>query len=143
MKTLIRRAQHQKSTNDWPSLVNWAAETMNNRVHSATRMKPVDVTAENSRKVFARLYPYLSQNRQPPTGTKPKFKIGDQVRILTPATVFTKGFQAQTSMEIYQISRILFHATIRYKLSNINSKDLVAGSFTDNELILTTPPQRK
>lgn len=143
MKTLIRRAQHQKSTNDWPSLVEWAAETMNNRVHSATKMKPVDVTSENARKVFSRLYPYISRNRQPPTGKLPQFKIGDQVRIITPTSVFTKGFQAQTSSEIYQISRILFHPTIRYKLSNINKREIVAGSYTANELILSTPPQRK
>lgn len=143
VKTILKRLQYQKNTNDWPSLVELAADMLNNRIHSAIGLKPVEVTAENSSKVFAHLYPYLARNEQPPTGRVPLFRIGDEVRILTPTPVFTKGFQARTSAEIYRISRILFHSTIRYKLSNINSADIVAGSFTANELILTHPPQRK
>jgi hypothetical protein len=143
MKMLLRRSQYQKNSNDWPSLLSWAVETMNNRVHSATKMRPSQVTSANALKVFRHLYPFLSRNKQPPTGRRPTFAVGDHVRILTPSQIFTKGFEAKTSLEVYNIARVLFHSTIRYKLSNIGSKDIVAGSFTANELIPVKLPQRK
>jgi hypothetical protein len=143
MKMLIRRGQYQKSSNDWPSLVAWAVKTMNDRVHSATGMRPSEVTPDNAMQVYRRLYPYLSRNRQPPTGRRPTLSLGDHVRILIPSQIFVKGFEAKTSLEVYKIARILFHSTIRYKLSNIGSNAIVAGSFTANELIPVKLPQRK
>lgn len=116
---------------------------MNGRVHSATGMRPREVNGSNALSVFRRLYPHLADNQQPLTGRVPEFAIGDPVRILFPGSVFTKGFDTKTSPEVYKVARILFHPTIRYKLSNINSDQIVAGSFVSNELIPVTLPQQK
>ena len=84
----------------------------------------------------------LSQNLQPSTGLKPRFKIGQTVRILLPSIVFQKGDLAKTTDEGYKIGRILFHPVIRYKLVSTSDGSLIAGSFNERELIPASLPQQ-
>ena len=116
---------------------------MNNRVHSAIGMRPSEVNTENAMSIFKKLYPYVARNLQPPRALKPEFLIGDTVRILNPSKIFIKGFEAKTSESIYKIAKILFHPTIRYKLSPLDSDSIISGSFTSNELIGVALPQIK
>lgn len=116
-------------------MIQEAADRLNNRVHSSTGYTPNDVNVDNASKVFGKLYPDLANNNQPKTGQKPTFRINDKVRILYPKINFEKGDTVRTSDEVYLIGRILFHPIVRYKLADIDTKEIVTGSYNEQELI--------
>ena len=58
-------------------------------------MKPIDVTPDS----------YANYNEDSNV-TKPKFKIGDNVRILKHKNIFTKGYSKNWSEEVFVASKI-------------------------------------
>ena len=52
----------------------------NNRVHRTTKMKPIDVISDSN-----------AEYNEDSNVTKPKFKVGDHVRISKYKNIFTKG----------------------------------------------------
>lgn len=132
---MLTRLCYVSRTKNWPSLVQEAAQRLNNRVHSSIGMAPNEVTLQNTGKIFRKLHPDLSRNQQPKSGLTPKFKIGEKVRIQFPKKTFEKGDVSRNSDEVYIIGRILFHPVIRYKLADNSTGELITGSFNQQELI--------
>lgn len=132
---MITRLIYAKQTKAWPKLCEEAANRLNNRMHSSIGMAPSEVSLENAGKVFNKLYPELAKNQQPKVGLKPKFRIGDKVRIFFPLDIFEKGDSNRTSDEVYIVARILFHPVIRYKLAYISTKEIITGSYNELDLI--------
>lgn len=134
-KKILTKICASKSSKNWPTFIQDAIFRMNERIHSALGIPPNRVTLENSGKIFAKLYPKLAKNQQPESGLKPTFNIGDKVRILLKKSEFTKGDVSRTSEDPYLIARILFHPTIRYRLADIATKEIIVGSYNQIELI--------
>ena len=53
----------------------------NNIVHRSIKMKPIDVTSD-----------YYAEYNEDSNVTKPKFKVGDRVRISKYKNIFAKGY---------------------------------------------------
>ena len=53
----------------------------NNIVHRSIKMKPIDVTSD-----------YQAEYNEDSNVTKPKFKVGDRVRISKYKNIFAKGY---------------------------------------------------
>ena len=53
----------------------------NNRVHRTTKMKPIDVISDSN-----------AEYNEDSNVTKPKFKVGDHVRISKYKNIFNKGY---------------------------------------------------
>ena len=73
----------------------------NHSVHRSIKTKPVDVTAENEKKVLHTLY----DDHNVVKNVNYKFKIGDQVRISKMKRTFEKGYLPNFSKEIFTISK--------------------------------------
>ena len=71
---------------------------------------------------------------------KPKFKVGDKVRISKIKQTFAKGYEANWSFEVFTISNVLKTTPITYKLVDYNN-DPITGSFYTQELQKTTVPE--
>ena len=67
----------------------------NNTVHRTIKLKPVDVTSES----------YAEYN-EVSNITKPKFKVGDHVRISKYKNIFAKGYTPNWSEEVFVVSKI-------------------------------------
>ena len=73
-----------KHTRNWVIILDELQEYYNNRVHRSTKLKPIDaIKPQNKDKVFHNLYSgeYYEQLLNDDTIYKPKFKIGELVRI--------------------------------------------------------------
>jgi hypothetical protein len=67
---------------------------------------------------------------------KPKFEIGDQVRIAKLKGKFSRGYNEQASREIFKIHSIKTNFKIPlYILSNYRGDEIIKGSFYDFELV--------
>ena len=85
-------------------------------------MKPIDVTSDS----------YAAYNEDSIV-TKPKFKVGDRVRISKYKNIFAKGYTQNWSEEVFVVSKIKDTVLWTYVISDLNGEP-IAGSFYEKEL---------
>lgn len=108
----------------------------NNTVHSSTKMTPVLASnKQNEGLVYLTLYDDVIHS--PRNDTKPKFKVGDKVRISRKKGKFEKGFTPNWTEEIFTISTIQYTDPITYKIVDTNNEE-IKGTFYTEELQKTT-----
>lgn len=103
----------------------------NRRIHGAIApFAPVDVTKKNERQVHNIQYGvYLSKQRR-----RPKFKIGDHVRIAEWRDKFRKSYASKNfTTEIFQVVDVLNTKPPTYRLQD-EEKVLIQGSFYESEM---------
>ena len=88
----------------------------NNRVHRSIKMKPIDVTSDS----------YAEYNEDSNV-TKPKFKVGDHVRISKYKNIFAKEY-TQNWSGVFVVSKIKDTVPWTYVISDLNGEK-IAGSF--------------
>ena len=89
-------------------------------------MKPIDVASDS----YAEYKEDSNENR-------PKFKVGDHVRIWKYKNIFTKRYTENWSEEVFNINKIKETVPWRYEISVLNGEP-IAGSFYEKELQKTS-----
>lgn len=107
-----------------PKLVN----AYNKSFHRTLGARPIDVNERNESEFFARLYPSGFETK------KPKFRIGDTVRISMNRHALLKKYKQSFSDEVFLIERIKLGNPTVYYLVNREDKEPVLGSFYESEL---------
>ena len=64
---------------------------------------------------------------------KPKFKIGQRIRIFKWKNKFEKGYVGYYTDEIFIISEIIYTTLITYKIKDLDNEEIV-GTFYQNEI---------
>ena len=148
----------------WIEVLDDLVLSYNTRPHrSINYHKPVDVTKENEQKFWKmqfsnrkkKIIPYVISNNkiksdikvyrikkykgkeilQPIQKGKPKFKIGQRVRILKWNDKFRKGYIQSFSNSIYVIKSVLDTWPYTYTVINETTKEPVEGIFYKEELV--------
>ena len=103
-------------------------EQYNNTKHSSIKMTPIEASKKkNESAVYYNLYGDMKQ-----LSSKPKFKVGDKVRISKyKRKVFDKGYTPNWTEEIFLIDKIQSTNPITYILNN----EEIQGSFYEPELL--------
>ena len=103
----------------------------NNTKHSSIKMTPVEASKKkNESAVYYNLYGDMKQ-----LSSKPKFKVGDKVRISKyKRKVFDKGYTPNWTEEIFLIDKIQSTNPISYRLKDLNNEE-IQGSFYEPELL--------
>lgn len=114
-----------------PSILNY----YNRKYHKSVEMSPTDASdPTNSLQVFL-----IHQSKKGKRTKKPKFHIGDQVRISRIKGTFEKGSEANFTYEIFTVDQILKTEPVTYKLIDYNNEP-IEGSFYNEELLKTKVP---
>tara|TARA_Y100001956_G_scaffold46976_1_gene45610 strand:+ start:327 stop:1214 length:888 start_codon:yes stop_codon:yes gene_type:complete len=114
--------------NDLQSMV----DKYNNTKHSSIKMTPNQASKQpNKGAVYFNLYGDLKVSK-----SKPKFKIGDRVRLSKIKRHFEKGYTPNWTEEIFIIDGIQNTNPITYTIRDLNN-ELVQGSFYEQELLST------
>ena len=103
----------------------------NSSFHRSVQMSPIAASnTKNSNQVFANLYSDEIYKKV----KKPKFKIGERVRISKyKRKLFDKGFTPNWTEEIFVINEILHTKPITYRVVDLQG-ETVTGSFYEQEL---------
>ena len=112
----------------WIDIIEPLLESYNNTVHSSTNFRPNDVNLGNESIVRENLYPRISQPKE-----KPKFKIGDLVRISRKDNLFRKGYEMGWTYEIFIVAKVKKTTPITYSLKAFDN-ELIDGSFYKEEM---------
>lgn len=114
----------------WLDALPSVVHDYNNSVHRTIKMKPSEVDATNEREIFRRAFDY---GREKKSKSRPKFKIGDYVRISKQKGVFDKGYLANWSTELFIVARVQATEPVTYLLNDLNGSP-VKGGFYEYEL---------
>ena len=108
----------------------------NNTVHRMISLKPADAELKHNHfKVREKMQQYYSKFKD----QKPKYKVGDTVRISTNKNKFHRGFEIQNQNEIFVVGAINTKLPKPlYKLHTYgNLYELIKGSFYEHEVTST------
>ena len=130
LKTKIFKKFTEKGTHNWIELLPEIVREYNQTVHSTIKMKPADVK-DNS--LLKTVYAYSNSN------CKPKFKIGDFVRISKHRSAFAKSYLSLWSTEIFKIYSIQNTSPVTYLLQDLKASK-ISGAFYAEELQKTKYP---
>ena len=107
-------------------LLDNIVDKYNNTVHRTMKMKPIDVASDS----------YAEYNEDSNV-TKPKFKVGDHVRISKCKKIFANGYTQNWLEEVFVISKIKDTVLWTYLISDWNGEKN-AGSFYEKEMPKTS-----
>ena len=103
----------------------------NNTKHSSIKMTPVEASKKkNESAVYFNLYGNMEK-----LSSKPKFKVGDKVRISKyKRKVFDNGYTPNWSEEVFAVDKIQYTNPITYKIKDLRGEE-IKGSFYEPELL--------
>ena len=87
-------------------------------VHRSIKVKPIDVTSDS----------YAEYNKDSNVA-KPKFKIGDHVRISKCKNIFAKGYTQNWAEEVFVVSKIKDTVLWTYVISDLNGEPIAGSSY--------------
>ena len=115
---------NKKWVKSLPSLL----KEYNHRMHSSIGMGPFEASKpENSEIVEKRL------NSEIPNLIKPKFKVGDYVRLYKYKKHFAKGYETNWTGEVFKICEVLKTSPWTYKLQD-SEGEILEGRMYEQEL---------
>ena len=106
----------------------------NQTFHRSIKMKPSEVTAMNSQKVWRTIYGKQSSS------VNYKFKFGDQVKISKHKRVFEKSYLPNWSEETFTVAQRIARDPPVYKLKELDG-ELIKGTFYETELQKVIEPK--
>lgn len=129
IKTWLYKEFSVRGEYKWIDILDSITEKYNNKVHSTTGMRPVDVTSATKLNVYNRPKLFL----------KAKYKIGDIVRLSKYKAVFEKGYTPNYSTELFKIVKVQITNPVTYLLEDLEQKP-IKGCFYESELQKTKFP---
>ena len=122
------------STNIYMNVLSDLVKEYNNTRHSSIKMTPVKANKkENELTVWRNLYPEHLEIHD----IKPKFSVGDKVRISKKKKTFEKGYTSRWTEEIFMIIEVKRTSPITYKIADLNGEE-IKGTFYEPELQKTS-----
>ena len=116
----------------WLHLLSEFTYYYNNRKHRTIGMPPMQVTEHNAHEIRQRVYlPLLAKVSK----KKPKFKVGDKVRVSRFKHVFGKGFTGNFTPEFFSVSKVKLTNSVTFLTDYQNQP--IQGGFYEQELTST------
>lgn len=120
----------QNKTKKWIDILPDLVKNYNRSDHRSIKMTPKQGSlAKNSKSVYGNLFP--------PTKSKlgkPKFQVGDRVRISRKYKDFRKGYLPNFTEERFIIAEVLKTNPVTYKIKDMNN-EVIIGSFYEQEMV--------
>ena len=135
LQSLIYKYMTEHQTLKYADKLQDLVAIYNNRLHRTIKMTPADAELEKNqllvRNALNEHYSKIERKRK----KKPKFEIGDIVRIKTLDNVFARSYNEQFSRELFEIVEILTRMPItQYIVKSLDDGEEVSGGFYDEEL---------
>lgn len=129
LKSYMWKQFSLQGTYRWVDELQSLIDRYNNSVHSSTGFKPYTVTKADEYKIMRRLFPTST----PSVVNKPRYKVGDYVRVSKQKAVFDKGYTPNWSTEIFRVVKVRLTNPTTYLLEDFEERP-VTGGFYGHEL---------
>ena len=130
LKDRMHRYFTANNTTNWIKVLPQLMENYNNSIHRSIKMTPVEASlTENETLVRNNLYGEVKKIKL----KRPKYKLGDLVRISIKSDTFTRGYTPNYTKEVFEIVAVLDTRPTTYKLKDLKGED-ITGAFYEQEL---------
>ena len=130
MKEKMWKYFTDNNTNVYIDILPDLVKEYNNTGHSSIKMTPVKASKkENKLTVWRNPYPEHLEIYD----IKPKFSVGDKVRISKKKKTFEKGYTTRWTEEVFTIVEVKRAQPPTYKIADLNGEE-IKGSFYEPEL---------
>ena len=132
LKRLLFMYMGEYETRRYIDIFPLAVRVYNSRLHNIIKMTPNEADKpENRGKVLSRQMTFQHRKKK-----KPKYDLGDIVRVQQPKTKFHRGFREQFFPGFYRITKVKTHLPVpMYEISDLShSNAKIMRSFYGNEL---------
>ncbi|CAB4017397.1 Hypothetical predicted protein [Paramuricea clavata] len=119
---------YSKGTYNWVDVLDELTNNYNHTKHSSTLMRPADVNKSNKDQVWITLYRY-GLGEFP----LPKFRVDDTVRITKYKNIFTKGYEANFTEEIFKDVSVFRGDPNMYEIESHDGEPII-GKFYEEKL---------
>ena len=106
----------------WLHLINPLLEKYNNKIHSSLGISPIEASEKPEN--------ISTTEVQIKNTKKPKFAIGDYVRIYRKKKHFEKGYTYKWTNEIFIINKIFFTNPITYGIKDLKDEEILGRFYT-------------
>ncbi len=130
LKNIISRYLEEQWTWRYIDHLQDFVKTINTRVNRVTKLAPTKVTKAHVPFLVSLAFTNKSIKR-------PKFKVGDTVRIARKDIPFRKGYQQNFTDELFQIAELLTSNPPTYAITD-HAGERILGKFYEAELIKVT-----
>lgn len=117
----------------WVENIQNLIDKYNHTVHRTIKMKPADVNKDNEKSLLKTAYNRIK------IFPKPKFRVGDKVRISKYKHLFEKGYTPNWTTEVFRIHTIKVTNPVTYLLEDYEGNK-IKGGFYERELLKTEHP---
>lgn len=119
------------NTTKYYDVLDQIVSEYNNTYHNTIKMTPIEGSKkENERDIYERVF------QDDLCEKKPRYKVGDRVRLSRYKNKFEKGYERNWTREIFIIDKVLQTNPITYRLQDLKGEEII-GSFYENELQVT------
>ena len=120
-----------KNSLNYTAIIDDVIQGLNNRYHRSIGMAPSEVNKNNQKEVHEYQYgKYLRARRR-----KPRFQIGDTVRLSRARITFRKGYLKTFTDDKYRIIDVLETNPPTYRLVDDITNEVILGTWYESELI--------
>lgn len=134
LRDLMEKELLRQGNVKWVKLLPELIDKYLHNKHRTIQMAPADVNNQNEKKILKRIYKQYKIVRK-----KPKFKVGDFVRLSRQKLLFEKGYTQNYTFEIYRVAKVKLSSPRTYILEDKNGEE-IKGRFYEQELKATKFP---
>ncbi|CAB4011733.1 integrase core domain-containing [Paramuricea clavata] len=128
LKTMMWKYFYSKGTYNWVDAIDELTDNYNHTKHGSILMRPADVSKSNKDQVWITLYGH-GLGEFP----LPKFRVDDTVRITKYKNIFTKGYEANFTEEIFKVVKVFRGNPNMYEIESHDGEPII-GKFYEEEL---------
>ena len=140
IQKIIYKMMAKNNTLEWVKYIEPAMKIYLNRKHRTIKMSPLEGEQEKNQKKLRLIY-YKKFRKIGKKRKKPKYKVGDTVRIWKLRGNFHRGYMENFTREHFKIVKVLSNLPVpRYKLVDYNNEPII-GNFFENEIIGYKPDE--
>ena len=138
LQRLIYQICRARNTNNWVSVLNTSMKIYLNRKHRTIGMSPNQAELPENQITLSRIhnsrYTKIGKKRK-----RPKFKIGDSVRISLTRSKFKRGYTQSFSTEVWYIHEILSNLPFSRYIVKDEQGEILKCVLNENEIVRYIP----
>ena len=137
LKGMLFKKFTEQNSQRWIKILPKIVSKYNNKIHSSIGVTPAEASKDPTiaRAVRDKIMQnnMENENNSQLQNKKPKFKVGDRVRIFKWKNRFEKGYKGYWTSEIFQVEEVLSTFPVTYKIKDLDNEE-ITGRFYENEL---------
>lgn len=130
IKTRLYKYFTQNDTNVWIDVIDQIINNINNSINRTIGIRPNSVTSNNAQELYQKVYKPKREE------VKPKFHVGQIVRIDKEKGDFPKGYLPNYTEELFRIAKVKYTDPPHYRITALDGEEIL-GVFYKENLALT------